>query len=288
MYPNEVLSEGMKVPPLKEGEIKMFKLSNHGKIKVGKDSKGNPIYNQRSQVLVGETAVYDRYDKRMKLIGNVVSSAKVEGKEGEETRFKLVTAPIYFPKNGVIMVNHEKNDLYAYLMRMNENGSNPFRDKRKRAIFEVVDEQKKIKRQLVSDEIELEARILVKDADTDMVKLIAKGVGSIDLDSSIETIKANLTSLAKKDPVSVIKASSDVGLKAIIAVNEGTDLLYIKFDDSPDQRKWYWMSDYSDIISVEVGDDPVKTLAEWLASDKGIESYRKLTNEIDKHYKVSH
>ncbi len=283
MYPNEVLHKSMHVDPIKEGETKTFKLLATGIKKVGRNAAGKPMYNRPAQSLTGECTIYDRYRNKPIVIGNVVSMAKVEQPDGSD-RFKYVTKDVYFDRTGRIHLGFDKNNQFAFLMRRNENKSNPFRDKTKKALFYLVDKAEAARLTLQDEDTSLDARLLVRDAAIEDLKLMGKGLG-LDTEQDPSMLKAALTKIvnATGGPTKIIKASKNEDLKTRIAIKEGVELMYIKFGE----QMWHWFADGKEILTVEPAQNSVDALTEHFLSKAGGPKLRKLNGLVEKHYKVS-
>lgn len=283
MYPNKVLHKSMHVDPIKEGEIKIFKLLATETQIVGANKEGKPVKNHPAQSLNGYSTVFDRYKGQPIVIGNVTSMTTIEQPDGSD-RFKYVCDDVFFDRKGRIQLNSDKNNQWFYMMRINENKSNPFRDKTKRPVFYLVDKAEKARLELHDETLSLDARLLIRDAKIEDLKLIGKGLG-LDIEQGPDMLKASLTRIVKGTggATKIIKASKNEDLKTRIAIKEGVELMYIKFSD----QMWHWFGDGNEILTVEPAQNSVDALTEHFLSKAGGPKFRKLNGLIEKHYKVS-
>ena len=125
---------------------------------------------------------------------------------------------------------------------------------------------------------------MVRDADFDTLKALAKGVGIPIARRSIDDIKVDLTNLCKRPggPAKIIKASDDKALKARITITEGEELLYIRLKD----HVWHWVKDGKEILKVAKNKNYTDELVTYFTSEDGEADLRKLEGLVMKHYKA--
>jgi hypothetical protein len=137
---NDILSKELRVEPLKPGEIAIFQLHSVGIY----DPKFEGPVNMSGHRLVGMDLVYDPFDKEnpMKYIYNVKGVRPGDPKKGEAKDALFHDwAYVRFGKSGRIILNHTQNNQYQYMMRMNKNSSNPFRNTQAEKVFFLVNEK---------------------------------------------------------------------------------------------------------------------------------------------------
>ena len=133
----------------------------------------------------------------------------------------------------------------------------------------------------MNEDLELEARTLVRDADFETIKKIAKDVRGVNLSLKPDELRAVLAGKAKTEPVVIINASKDVKLQRKVAVKEAEELQLIVFTEK--ERVWYWNdSAGDDVMRVEVGENHFDALVEFLSSPEGSKQWTKLKKDLRK------
>lgn len=277
VYVNQVLSKQMYVRPLKEGQVAIYRLQGSGKL----HPKTKKPINPSGLSLKGKTTILDRKTRRPVTIMNVTAYDPVEMPDGT-LKMTPVIARVVWGNNGLLHIRPDQPELYAFLERHNANASNEFRDTSRRALFYRVNKELEREEKFIKDELELEARLLVRDAGPAELKLMAEGFNK-NPNMDIGDLRMMLSQLAKQVPLQVIKKSSNKQLKRRIFIKEASDQFLILYQDQ--DKTWYWndpeMED-TEICRVEVGEDKIDKLAEILKSPAGRKHERRLHAELQK------
>jgi hypothetical protein len=264
------LSNRLKVKPLKEGQIKIFKLVGSGEIDPG---TGQPRFNSGAHY-EGYFTIHDKFEKdhtkRKKVLKNVTgtSTKVVDGKEVVEE----VVSPIDFNGKGLRIVKEDEYNTLVCLMRANENASNPFRNPRVPALWEEVEPEKG--RQQVMDlmDLQLAAEMYAKSADMKDVVALAKKLNEtgdfvIILDKrDAGDIRFDMRKIARENPKEFMRYSKDKEMKIKILIEDAVSNLVISYDE--DAKEWIWDEDSSLLLKVEAGKEPLKALCAFLDKDK--------------------
>ncbi len=275
MKVNEVLSKEMRVNPLKEGETAIFRLHSANKLgnKFTEDGLRVPINRQVHQI-PGIDIVYDPIKGTRVKIGNVTSEELVT--KDNKTTFEPIVEPIWI-ENGEITLNHRQNDTYFFLMRHNDNSTNPFRDHTKKAEFYLVDHVAEKNEKISYDAIEDDAIILLKEADIEELLTIAANLegpfaGRVNQSNPIDIVRHDLRNIVREgNPQVIIKASRYIFGKLKIQVIEAEKWGIIK--RSSESRSWF-DHESKELISVDPGTDMVDALVKWFDTQEGKAYYQ--------------
>lgn len=280
------LSPKMMPKQLKDGEIKIYKLTNAGEVDhtTTNESTGRPITKVNPYYISeGVESVYDKFEedpyKRNKIIKNVTGT-ELKQKDGRATLEDKVE-DIEFV-NSVCVVRSNEPGKYLFLERSNYNKSNPFRDKKKPAVWEAVEGEKEIAEILAIEEIKDDAILILRGMNVQEMQACAKGLGVVSIDKKTsDELRWDLRQKALKDPKEFIMKSKNA--KAIRRLQIADAKLYkiIAFDE--DSGNWIWPSEKDDkrvVCSVPVGrkDSPEDFLDEFLVENKAF--YQKMVTAI--------
>jgi hypothetical protein len=288
MNPNSVLSKGMQVKPLEKGEIAVYRLTKSNEIDItrqdvqtGKHKLKSPGYS-----LCGTKKVFDRFDKKIVIIGNVVNYRQEELPD-RTTKMIPETKRIMFEPGKNVTVTHEQQTTYEFLERCNENGDNIFRDPKVPVVFERVNVKKKELQKAEKNELLANAIQWVSAADETELKAINATLPEgkkINLDLGFEHLKNQVFDLALKDPELVMKGSSNKEAKTKIQVMHAGRFGIILFTDGGSQtpRQWYWNEDKNPmLLEVPVGKNKYDALVEHFMTGKdGAKDYQTLVKKI--------
>jgi hypothetical protein len=276
------LSNRLKVKPLKEGQVKIFKLVGSGDID---PATGQPRFNSGAHY-EGYFTIHDKFEKdptkRKKVLKNVTgTSTKVEnGKDVVEE----VVSPIDFNAKGLRIVKDDEYNTLVCLMRANENGSNPFRNPRVPSLWEEVEPEKG--RQQIMDlmDLQLTAEMYAKTGNMKDIIALAKklnetGDFAIILDNKdSDDIRFDMRRIARENPKEFMRYSKDKEMKIKILIEDAVSNLVISYDD--DTKEWKWDEDGTSLLIVPAGKEPVKALCDFLDKNKEVnEKLLEIVNE---------
>ncbi len=274
MYVNDVLPDRMQVRPLKEGEKVIYRLVGAGRL----DPKTKTPIFAAGLSLKGKTMVKDKKTGTMKLIMNVAGYRPIEMPDGT-IRNEPIPGRVVFGKSNDITVTSNDPELYGFLERHNANESNPHRDTGRRALFFRVDTSKIAEKKILDEDLELEARLYVRDADLVDLKPIIKAF-KISENLSPEEMKYQLLQKAKRNPLGVINASAKKDLKHKVWVHDAFDNAIVSWDEEERIIAWNLDDNMNDILRVEVGQKPKETMVEFLSSTEGKSTERLLVKAL--------
>lgn len=287
MRVNEVLSEEMRVKPLKPGEAARFRLLTVGLKDIGREIPSVP----ESYMLSDMETVYDPIAKQPVLIGNVVSLAGIRENGG---RIKLEhgvpmmaqhTEKILFDK-GYYTVTAEKNDTYAFLMRSKKNLTNTFRPRNMKAIFELVSDKKDVSDALMIEDMQWKAGDIVRHAEwVELQAMRVKLNKSPDAKLHITTedlqgMKLQLIRLAKSHPKQLIIASNDQPAKKTVHVYEAVNFNVLIYEEP----KWFLniRDKFQEIHSVPPDEEKTESLVTFFQKEEGSGIHAKVVDALKK------
>lgn len=273
------LSSRLKVKPLKEGEVKLFRLVGTGKID---PMSGKPSVNSGG-TFIGHFTIYDRFEpdesKRKKVLKNVVSTETRTDEKGHPYVHEII-GPLEFNSNGVIIVKHEDYNLLQLLSRANENKSNKYRNPSKPALWEEVDPTPSELNLIQLMDIKFEAHSFAKTGDINQViKVLTKIDPSMARLKNPQDIRYALRGYAETKPKEVIRYSNEKEMKLRILISEA--IQYGILDYLDESREWHYCDSIKDslIHTGEVGKDPESDFVEFLK--KNIKVTQKLTEQLN-------
>lgn len=277
---NKLLSRKMRVKPLAEGEVATFRLINA--LKVEPRSK-MPI-RKAFYSLYGHANVTDVESGARVMLQNIASHVPVRMPD-RTIQWVPQEERVRFGNMGTLRLGHGQNNTYAFLARHPLNDSNPFAPIGGRRVFYQVDALAEAKKSMAADSLELEARVLVRDSTLEDLKPMAKALG-VSLDIGPEEIRHALNQRAKKSPAMLIRASKNMGLKALVLIEDALDSRLIGFDEQ--SREWFWNDgeEKEGFYVVEAGIESKKALAGYLIGTDNRAGYRRLVGKLHqaKHY----
>jgi hypothetical protein len=273
------LSSRLKVKPLKEGEVKLFRLVGTGKID---PMSGKPSVNSGA-TYKGHFTIYDRFEseesKRKKVLKNVIGTETRIDDKGKEYVREII-GDLEFNSNGVIIVKHEDYNLLQLLTRANENKSNKYRNPSKPALWEEVDPTPSDLKLIDKMDIEFEAESFAKTGD---ITLVTQVLGKIDPSmrnlKNPGDIRFALRKIARTNPKEVIRHGRDKELKIKILISEA--IQYGILDYLDESREWHYCDSVKDslIHQSEIGKDLETDFVEFLKKNSQVT--KKLTEQLN-------
>ncbi len=278
------LSNRLKVRALKEGQVKIFKLVNSGKVdpNVLDEKTKQPVaaYNGGG-TFMGFFTIYDKYEqdkpKAKKILKNIIGSSIVI-KDGKEV-LEDVVGNIEFNSKGLCIVKHDEYAKLVCLTRANENKSNPFRNSSIPAVWEEVDA-------VATQEDILNEMDLVYDAETYAMQCDIKEAVSLastfklkHKKDDVREIRMVLRGYAKEFPKEFFRNTKNKEMKMKLSISDAMKLNLIDLTDAQD---WIWLEANgtdTKMVSVEAGQDSFAVLIDHLTKNK--EDNKKLINALD-------
>jgi len=278
---NSILSQELQVPPLKPGEFVKFRLLKKGRI--------DP---QTEQPLVfgdywqhGKEVIYDPFKKERVLLLNSNGVRIVDMPDGL-TRQEPRVESVMWDETGEKLLGEDQFETICFLRRSNKNGKNPFRDKKMGALFEEVNEQVSLNSRQFDEDLELEARLWVRDAPVDELKAMAENLGITYDPTNMGGIRMSVADTIKKDPRSAMIHSSNTKAKKKIQVMDALQYEIVIFDNIG--RTFYYKDDLSKpLCEVPRDKDKVDGLLAFFATDEGKGHYANFANKVAKLYEAT-
>ncbi len=280
------LSERLKVKPLKEGEVKIFKLVGSGNIDPNmRDMDGKPLpsFNQGA-TLVGYFTIYDKFEKdkakAKKVLKNVIGTYFETNKDTGKEEEKETMGDITFNSKGFCIVKHDEYPKLVCLLRANENGSNPYRDQSKIAIWEELDVNvnAELAAIITDGDLAYEAETIARKGDIkDCMAISQKLLGHINKDP--KDLRQELINAAIKNPKEFIRASKDKEMRLKLQI---ADAMRMRFLDMNENEEWIWRENNGTdvmLVAVKVGVEPYSVLIEFINANK--EFATKLSKHVD-------
>jgi len=264
------LSNRLKVKPLKEGEVKIFKLVNSGKI--------DPVTGKASVnsggSFVGHFTIYDRFEEnaslRRKTLKNVVTTETRIDDKGKEY-VKEIIANIEFNSNGLCIVKPEEYNKLVVMTRANENLSNKYRNPSVPAIWEESEPTPSILKLIEQLDIKYEAATFARNGDINFVKaVVAKLLPGSKL-KEVSEIRYSARQLAEEKPLELLRHSNNKEIKLRVLTKECYDYKIIDFID--ESLEWHLTDDNTKdslIYKCEIGKDPESDFIEFLKKNSGV------------------
>lgn len=293
---NEVLSKELHVKPLVKDQVVVFRLLEADKDDLAiTDKSGKPRKRTPGYQLCGKKRIYDVIAGKTVTIENESTEREIQTPMGPIKRFK--PSPICFTSDKpAIAVRHDQPERYAFMMRMDENVDNPFRNPNAQKVFYVVDAKKRVMKDNELREFKLEALNWVyKTASYTELKACAEKAMKLRSDVKIKTdykdseaslgfemLKRELGALSESDPVTVVKGSTNMEsiMRLQIKDSERFGLtLWVEKD-----RTWYHNEkDLVKICTVEPLKNKEEALIKCFADEKqnGHVHYAKMLKSLE-------
>ena len=204
------------------------------------------------------------YERELKYCENQKTSF-VDEMKGEQRLAHIVF------RNGVLQVPRNKQTLQKLLSLYH-----PHRN----ILYEEFEPVKKAASEIETLEMEVEALMIAKDLDIDMVEAIMRTeVGSeVDKMSSKE-LKRDLLLFAKKNPKLLLELANDENVQLRNFGIKATELGILSL--SSDQRYFYWKSNNRKLMTIPFDEHPYSALAAWFKTDEGMEIYSNIEKRLN-------
>jgi len=283
LKPNEVLSPIMHVKPLAPNEVVIYRLITADQISSNRQTEdGVKLPNKPARSLSGKTLVRDIEKGTRVMIGHVTSVVPKQDAQGNIIYMQRTEA-VNFP-NATARLTADDFDKYAYMERHDGNADNPYRDKRKAAFFYRVNPRKKASEAIMQLSMKGVALAWVGEADNKELRSINEALPAglkVDMNKSYEEIKQELLQLTDRNPIEVMKASSNREAKTKITVWDCEFLNIIMW--SEELRKWYFNDEsQEDILEVPIGSNRVDALVYFFMTTEGTKIRNRVSTKLKK------
>lgn len=273
---NDQLSKDLRVPALKPGEKKLFRRLLSGKI----DPQTGEPFVLSDFWQSGKAMVYDRFSKKSVLLLNVVGSRQIELPSGEMFT-KPVVGMVEWDRTGDKLLTEENFEEYCFLMRSNQNVSNPFRNQTHKTSFYLVDKEREAKLEQADYDLEMEAAYFVRNCDELELKTIAK---KRNITTPPERLRMEILNRIKQGGAKyVMIASSNGHIKKRIQISDAEKYNILLFDDL--NGRWFFTDNNNDIIcEVSLDKDKVEGMIEFFDTEEGAKKYALLAKKVKTLY----
>lgn len=290
------LSPKMAVKPLPQGTVKIFKLVNVGRldkhVQIADENGdfGVPMaaFNS-SATFIGQTRIFDADEKdvqnRHKKLRYITGTEPYSDDNGKSFKEREIIGNLEFDNRGRCVVKwNDPISKLEYLMRSNENKSNPFRDPSTPALWEeVATTEKSIEDTYDLRILRLDAQNLINTADYATLRQIASGLQIAD-PNDILLLKNKLWDHAESFPKEVIKAGNNNDLKRKYHVVDAIKFKTVKFDQ--DTQEWHFQDGQPDtlIVTATTEENINDALIKVINEDK--KKHTRLANANKNHLAV--
>lgn len=291
LHINKILSPRMHVTPLKDGEFAKYRLvmADRDDVTRTEESTGKKMKHQQVYSFIGHKRVYDPFSKKKVLIQNIVNFKHEKLPSGEIKEIPI-EGRLLFPNSGEIIVTHRDQDQYAFMERMDENGSNEFRNPNNtKPVFYRVDVKKQAMKELEVDYIKVDALLWVRDANETEINTIYRGLDAelkkkINADAGFEQMKRGIFLIAQEFPIVVLKASTnkEAKLKVQIMDAERFKIMFFSEGGANEPRQWLYLEGKPQTIcEIKPGEHKIDGLIKFfLGSPEGRNWYVKMTEGL--------
>lgn len=273
---NELLSKELQVPALKPGEKKIFRRLLKGKI----DQQTKQPYVLADFWQSGKAMIFDRFAKESVLLLNVMGSRPIKLPDGK-TLMDPIVVMVKWDSTGDKLITEENFEEYCFLMRSNQNMSNPFRNQTHKASFFLVDKERDIKLEQADYDLETEAAYYCRHCDELEIKVIAK---KLNIKAAPERVRLEILDRIKQGGAKAIMIASNEGnIKKRIQITDAEKYNIILFTDI--DGKWFFTDNLNEpICDVEINKDRIEGLIEFFGTKEGFGKYGLLAKKVKTLY----
>jgi len=298
---NEIVNERLRVKPLEENEFATYKLCEVDNVDYSRidEKTGKPKQNSPRRALKKQETITDPFDKKQKIIQNIVGT-KFDTDEKGNQRAVAEVERVNFPRTGALTLNFNHQGTYAFLERHPRNRDNPFRDKSKIPVFYRVNNKKRAVEEIEKHYLLSDAMEWVKKADINELKSIYENLDPTSKEkigtSELEIMRRDMFRLAQSSPMILLKASNNKMSKWRIQIMDAEYFQIISFFDIDEmgvnnKRQWVFTGKKDEVIcELEISQNRYDGLIEYFdkkdakgkRDEKSVNSYKRLTEELKK------
>lgn len=293
---NDQFSPQLKVNPLLEGQVAVYKLCDADLVDRARvdEGTGKPRNNQPRRNMKGEITILDPVTKKKIKLRNIVEYKQVE--RGGMLVDDPVVKRVQFDHNSILTIGADDQGTYVFMERHPYNRDNPWRDKtREKPTFYRVNAKKKAIQEMEHNYILADALMHVSQADKVELTLIWKNLDptsrkDINPEGTFEQFKRDTFELTKRKPEIVMKASSNKRMKAKLQIMDAEYYNIINFLDVDEEnpgmnRRWIFVETEEDICEVAITDNKFDGLLNFMFS-LGVEDQKMKEEEREKIRKI--
>jgi len=283
------------IPPLKDGEVAIFRLSNAF---VKEDSREQPSVREVAQ-FSGIEQVNDPFDEDGLATKKICTFIKDYKQVGTSGQVKPVYEPVVFIR-GEKRVTSDDKAMYEFMMRSKRSAANKFRNimgaKKGSKPEWVLLGTKELTNAVQLDELKFEAEKMIRGSNFDVLKGIATMLNaSVDTRLHVKSynagvsvdpqgMKTEIIQLAKLYPKQIISASPDERAKYKVQIYDAMIFGILFFE-----KKAYHLIDQKEIkelFTPESDIDSIESLIDYFMSEKGKKDYVKFAQALKTALKV--
>lgn len=280
---NDLFSEELKVTPLTGEQVQEFRLIRCGVL----DPTSGKLANPAGHGLASRDMIKDPWGLGDIEIQNIVSHKAIT-EVGRPTIYDPVIEPVMFPSTGSVFCGADDLAKFFYLKRQNGNRDNPYRIRKRPAVYYEVNHAKEVKLEKDKFEYKRIAFNIIAEADPKELLSIAYAINQrdvdflkVDMNQKGDALTTSLNQIAEKYPSEVIKVSDNDRAKLTVYVDEAVAKNMIMFIDHPEKRLWKWMraagsKGKQNIVTIEPGNSASKGLVDFLLQVEGAEHKAEL------------
>lgn len=283
------------IPPLKEGEVAVFKLKNAFKQEAGREEPSCPeIYQIPGTCIINDPYV-PQGESKTKTIGTFITDYKATGTAGQ---VRPVYKPLVFEK-GELKITHDRQAEYIYAMAHKENESNRYRKQmgaKREPKFYLVN-TKSVSNFLQLSDMKYQAEKTIRESsflqlreiaaklndspDTNMhVKSFVQGSTT-----SSEAMKYEMIQIAQKFPKQVLAAHPDEKTKLRVQIYDAQVFGVLIFE-----KGTYWIDptdkDFIEVHTPDPDTDKIDSLISYFMSEGGKQHYIAFAQTLRKALSV--
>lgn len=290
---NGIVSEAMRVKPLKEGQSALYKLCDCDTVDRSRvdEETGQPKQAQPRYSLYGAGInIFDRFTGKRHILQNV-TGIKYETMPDRTQREVPEITRVHFERNGTKSVNYTQEGTYIFMERHPRNRDNPFRDKTKKPIFYRVSNNKVVNADNERFMIMADTMDHIKNADLAELKAIYEALDPTAKRSvnanNFDILKRDLYQMAQKDPIAIMRCSSNKEVKMKIQLMDAEFYNIITFlensEEAGSNRAWIY-ADGKKICNIDIATNKVEGLIQFFENKKeeGVAEYRKILAQLKK------
>lgn len=293
---NDLLSDTLKVKPLRPGEVAKFELLNRYKKEPGRDEPSCPdSWDLCEQEDIFDPGANGGLGGKIR-IKNWFSDEPYTTKEGKR-EMREVLKKITFTK-GVATITHEDPNAYIFMLRSKKNIDNPFRGNKTRAVFRLMNERRDSVDELQKLDLQWEAVKLIRESKGwDEVRAIQKKLNSSPdtrfhvntPEGDLQALKLGMVKLAQAYPKQVINASENIEAKNRVYISDGVQFNILLWT----QEKMTWslydtkkgMNNLELLTTVDPTEDKYDALLKHFTTELGRKHYTVFVNILKNVYK---
>jgi len=273
---NDLLSEELKIQPLKAGETKLFRRMLVGKL----DGQTGEPYQLSDFWQSGKTMILDPFSKKKVLLLNEVGQRPVSMPDGT-TRMEPIVEMVKWGEGGDMLVTEFDFEQMCYLIRSDNNASNVWRNKRRRPQYYEVDPAKESKAELADFDLTTDAAMYCRNAKMDELKAIAKNLNIKAADDGLRMAILNKVKAGYARDIMI--ASTNTTVKKRIQVTDAEKYGMIIYNDI--SGEWYFSNNTDKpICEISLDKDRVDGLLEFFGTKEGKGRYAQLASKVKKLY----